>query len=107
DEIARGRYGPWVLDAYWYMLASIVLLRLALRAVLGDARPPTPRQATAHLAWRPVDLFQFYLGSLLVSSAGRVLGDAIVALDQPMEAGARVKTLARPFVFCGVLCVGK
>ena len=63
EEMARGLYGPWVVDAYWYMLASIVALALAMRAVLGSARPPTPRQATAHLAWRPVDLFQFYLGS--------------------------------------------
>jgi hypothetical protein len=106
-EIARGLYGPWVLDAYWYMLASIVVLALALRAVLGNARPPTPRQATAHLAWRPIDLFQFYLGSLLVSSAGRVLGDAIVALDQPMEAVARVKTIALLMLFGGVLSSGK
>ena len=70
EEMARGLYGPWVVDAYWYMLASIVALALAIRAVLGSARPPSPRQATAHLAWRPVDLFQFYLGSLLVSTGG-------------------------------------
>jgi hypothetical protein len=33
------------------MLASIVALALAIRAVLGSARPPSPRRATAHLAW--------------------------------------------------------
>jgi hypothetical protein len=51
EEMARGLYGPWVVDAYWYMLASIVALALAIRAVLGGAWPPSPRQATAHLAW--------------------------------------------------------
>ena len=34
EEMARGLYGPWVVDAYWYMLASIVTLALAIRAVL-------------------------------------------------------------------------
>jgi hypothetical protein len=107
EEMARGLYGPWVLDAYWYMLASVVVLALALRAVLGNARPPTPRQATAHLAWRPVDLFQFYLGSLLVSSAGRLLADFVPALDQPMEAVARVKFIALLMLFGGILSANR
>jgi hypothetical protein len=107
EEIARGLYGPWVLHAYWYMLASVVVLALALRAVLGTARPPTPRQATAHLAWRPVDLFQFYLGSVLVSSAGRLLADYVPALDQPMEAVARVKFIALLMLFGGILSTNR
>jgi hypothetical protein len=107
EEMARGLFGPWVLDAYWYMLASIVVLALAMRAVLGNARPPTPRQATAHLAWRPIDLFQFYLGTLLLSSVGRVLADTISALDQPMEPVARVKIIALLMLFGGVLSAGK
>jgi hypothetical protein len=103
EEMARGLFGPWVVDAYWYMLASLVVLALAMRAVLGGARPPTPRHATAHLAWRPADLFQFYLGSLLVSSAGRLMVDFIPALDQPMEAVARIKIIALLMLFGGVL----
>ena len=107
EEMARGLFGPWVVNAYWYMLASIVMLALAMRAVLGNARPPTPRLATAHLAWRPVDLFQFYLGSLFVSSAGRFLSDMIPALDQPMEAVARIKIIALLMLFGGVLSANK
>ena len=107
EEMARGLFGPWVVDAYWYMLASIVALALAMRAVLGTARAPTPRLATAHLAWRPVDLFQFYLGSLLVSSAGRYLSEIVPALDQPMEAVARLKFIALLMLFGGVLSAGK
>jgi hypothetical protein len=107
EEMARGLFGPWVVDAYWYMLAGIVTLALALRAVLGTARPPTPRQATAHLAWRPIDLFQFYIACLLVSTAGRIVADTITALDQPMEAVARVKIIALLMLFGGVLSVGK
>lgn len=107
EEMARGLFGPWVLHAYWYMLASIVTLALAIRAVLGSARPPTPHLATAHLAWRPVDLFQVYLGSLLVSTAGRYVSDFIPALDQPMEAVARLKLIALLMLFAGILSLGK
>ena len=107
EDMARGLFGPWVVDAYWYMLASIVTLALAIRAVLGNTRAPTPRQATAHLAWRPVDLFQFYLGSLLVSSAGRFVADVVPALDQPMEAVARVKFIALLMLFGGILSANK
>jgi hypothetical protein len=107
EEMGRGVFGPWVVDAYWYMLASIVTLALAMRAVLGNTRPPTPRQATAHLAWRPLDLFQFYIACLLVSTAGRYLADVITALDQPMEAVARIKIVALLMLFGGVMSTGK
>jgi len=107
EEMARGLFGPWVVDAYWYMLASIVVLALAMRAVLGGARPPTPRHATAHLAWRPADLFQFYLAALLISTVGRFLVDFIPAIDQPMEAVARLKLIALLMLFGGVLSVNR
>jgi hypothetical protein len=103
EEMARGLYGPWVVDAYWYMLASVVVLALAIRVVLSTARPPTPRQAVAHLAWRPVDLFVFYLGALAISTAARFGGETISALDQPMEAVARFKFIGIFLLFGGVL----
>ncbi len=107
EEMARGVFGPWVLDAYWYMLASIVILALAMRVVLGTVRPPTHHFATAHFAWRPVDLFQVYLGAVLIASAGRFLSDLVPALDQPMEAVARVKLIALLMLFGGILSLGK
>ena len=105
--MARGLYGPWVVNAYWYMLASIVALALAIRAVLGSARPPSPRPAEADLAWRPGDLFQFYLGTLLVSTGGRFLTDFIPALDQPMEPVVRIKFIVLLMLFGGVLSAGR
>jgi hypothetical protein len=107
EEMARGLFGPWVVDAYWYMLASVVVLALAMRAVLGSARSPTPRLATAHLAWRPADLFQFYLAALLISTVGRFLVDFIPAIDQPMEAVARIKLIALLMLFGGVLSLNR
>lgn len=107
EEMARGLFGPWVANAYWYMLASIVALALAIRAVLGTARPPTPRLAAAHLAWRPVDLFQFYLAGLLASTVARYLQESIPALDQPLEAVARIKIVVLFMLFAGVLSAGR
>lgn len=37
EEMARGLFAPWVVNAYWYMLASLVVLALAMRAVLGSS----------------------------------------------------------------------
>lgn len=107
EELSRGLFGPWVEDAYWYMLASVITLALAFRLVLGMMRPPSPRQATAHLQWRPIDLFLVYLASLIVAAAARVVGDSVGALDQPAEAVARFKIIALFLLFGGVLSSGK
>ena len=102
ESMARSLAGPWVVNAYWYMLASIVVLAIAVRVVMGSLKPPAPREATAHLAWGPVELFQFYLFSLVASTAVRYLQDMIPALDQPLEALVRVKSVAAFMLFVGV-----
>ena len=107
EEMARGLFGPWVGEAYWYMLASIVVLAVAFRAVLTTVRRPTARQATAHLEWRPIDLFQVYLATLLISSSARFLGEVVPALDQPLDAVTRIKIVALFVLFAGVLSSGK
>jgi hypothetical protein len=107
EDMSRGLFGPWVLDAYWYMLASIVALALAIRVVLSNVRPPIPRLAVAHLAWRPIDLFQLYIAASVISTMGRFVSDVIPALDQPMEAVARLKIVALFMLFGGVLSTGR
>lgn len=102
EPMARSLAGPWVINAYWYMLASVVVLAVAVRFVMGSLRPPAPREADAHLAWGPVELFQFYLFSLAAASATRYLQDMIPSLDQPLEALARVKSVAVFMLFVGV-----
>ena len=102
EPMSRSIAGPWVVDAYWYMLASVVVLAMAVRFVMGSLRPPAPREANAHLAWGPVELFQFYLFSLVAATAARYLQDMVSALDQPMEVLARVKAAAAFMLFIGV-----
>ncbi len=101
--MARGFFGPWVVDAYWYMLASVVVLAIAIRMVLGSLKPPSPRDATAHLAWGPVELFQFYLASLSGWVFTLFARGILPGLDQPMDALVRVKLIALFMLFVGVL----
>ena len=102
EPMVSSVFGPWVLDAYWYMLASIVVLAIAVRIVLGSLKAPRPREANAHLAWGPPELFRFYVFAFVVSTGAPYLQEAVAALDQPMEALARVKTLAVFMLFVGV-----
>jgi hypothetical protein len=107
EQMARGVYGPWVEDAYWYMLASIIVLAIAFRAVLSGVRGPTLRQATAHLEWRPIDLFQVYVAAFVASSAAQVVADQFLALAQPLEALTRLKIVVIFVLFATVLNLGK
>lgn len=107
EQMSRSIFGPWVADAYWYMLASIVVLAIAFRMVLTTMRTPSPQSQTAHLEWRTVDLFQAYLIALFVSSAARFVADFIPALDQPLEGVTRFKVIALFVLFANVLSSGK
>ncbi len=94
ESMAAGIYGPDVLRAYWYMLASLVSMAIAFRLVLSRIRAPTVEEFYAHERWRPNDMIMVYVvalvGATMLSFVGRVVG----ALDQPMEAAARVKIVA-------------
>lgn len=103
EDMARGVFGPWVLDAYWYMLTSIVVLAIAFRVVLATLRPSAPDQIVAHLGWRPIDLFLVYLGALFIAYAARLAGAALPALDQPMDAVARLKAGVLFVLFASVM----
>lgn len=103
EPMALGLWGPWVLNAYWYAMASVIILAIAMRLVLGSLAPPTPQYATTHLSWGSRELFQFYLATFFFSMVARVAQDMSSALHQPMEAAARVKFVALFMLFFGVL----
>jgi len=91
---------PWVAGfrpnvgrAYWYMLASLVVLALALRLTLASVKPPTASDRAAHLEWRPLDLFSMYVAMLFVAVGCRFAGYMVPALDQPLAAVAMLKVV--------------
>jgi hypothetical protein len=107
ETLAGGVYGPNVERAYWYMLASVVVLAVALRAVLGRLRPPTPQLATAHLNWNINDLILLYGASLAVAIVARFGVMLVPALDQPFDAMSRVKVVVLFMLFGTVMSMGK
>ena len=107
ESLATGLYGPNVARAYWYMLASIVVLAVAFRLVLGRLRGPTQQEWTAHREWRPLDLFTVYVGTLIMAVGCSYAGYVVPALDQPLDALSRIKVVVLFMLFTNVLSTGR
>lgn len=107
ETLAGGIYGPTVEQAFWYSLASLLVIAIAFRVVLlGRRRPPSAAMLTAHRSWRLRDLFMLYLVSIVVSAACGFLSRAVPSLDQPFQAAGHVKVLALVMLFSAVLTGG-
>jgi hypothetical protein len=65
ESLSSSIYGPDVTRAYWYMMASLVVMAFAFRAVLGNLKPPTRAQATAHFRWQVPDIVIVYAGAMV------------------------------------------
>ncbi|HJT91128.1 MAG TPA: hypothetical protein VJ777_04185 [Mycobacterium sp.] len=107
ESLANGLYGPNVARAYWYMLASLVVMALAFRMVLGNLKPATPQDRTAHFEWRPMDLFSLYVGMLFLSVGCRFASMMVPALDQPLDAVSRLKVVLLFMLFTTVMTTGR
>jgi hypothetical protein len=103
ESLANGLYGPNVARAYWYMLASLVVMALAFRMVLGNVKPPTVQDRTAHFEWRPLDLFSLYVAMLFLAVACRYASWVVPALDQPLDAVSRLKIVLLFMLFSTVI----
>ncbi|MBI3199819.1 MAG: hypothetical protein HYZ40_20340 [Rhodospirillales bacterium] len=107
EPLAGSFYGPGVFNAYWYMLASIVTMAVAFRLVLGNLPRPMPADASAHLEWRPLDLFLLYCGTLVLAVACSYASRLIPGLGQQFEAVSRLKIVAEFLLFVTVLGTGR
>jgi hypothetical protein len=107
ESMASGLYGPNVARAYWYMLASLVVMALAMRLVLGNVKPPTVQDRTAHFEWRALDLFALYVGMLFVAVGCRFAAAMVSALDQPLDAVSRMKIVLLFMLFTTVMTTGR
>jgi len=107
DTLATGLFGPNVVRAYWYMLASVVVLAMSFRLVLGRLKPPTPAQRTAHHHWQMRDLLILYVATIVVAAGSAVVLMVVPGLAQPIEALSRVKVVALFMLFTYVLSTGR
>jgi len=107
DTLSTGLWGPNVARAYWYMLASIVVLAITFRVALARLKPPTPAQRTAHYHWQARDLLILYIAATVVATVAAVAIRVAPGLAQPVEALSRVKVVALFMLFTYVLSTGR
>lgn len=107
EAMSTGFAGPNVGRAYWYMLASLLVMALAFRAVLGNLKEPTQAQRTAHYHWDVRDMLTFYLASLVIWVFVDFASRAVSALSQPFGALGLVKIVAMFMLFVYVMSTGR
>jgi hypothetical protein len=105
--MSRSIYGQSVEDAYWYMMASVVVLAVAVRIVLGNVPAPTERNRIAHLNWRPADVFAVYIGSFVLSLITSQIVRFVPSLYQQFDALGKLKTAVLLVLFTVVLGLNK
>lgn len=104
DTLSTGLYGPNVVRAYWYMLASVFVLAVVFRVVLQNIPAPTPWQRTVHLQWPQRAVLTVYIGATVVSAAFAFLISLSPGLAQVVEALSRLKVMALVMLFmCGLM----
>ncbi|MBN9538578.1 MAG: hypothetical protein IKE60_26605 [Reyranella sp.] len=99
ESMAAGIAGPDVLLAYWYALASLIVMALAFRLVLGNIKSPTVRDYYAHERWRAQDLILVYVAAIVASVFFNLASRQVSALEQPLYAASQVKVVAL-FLLC-------
>ena len=107
EAVGEGIYGPNVARAYWYMLASLIVLAAGFRVTLGNTRDPGIWARVAHRNWRPVDLFTLYLISCVIAVGYSFGTNMLPSLDQQLEAVSRLKIVAMFVLFANVLSTGQ
>src|SRR5476651_2146705 len=102
ETLSGGLGGPSVLRAYWYMLASLIVLAIVFRLVLSRMKPPTQAQRMAHYKWTVRDVGMFYALGYVVSMVGAMAGRFSGGLAQPGEVVGYIKVVAlfTLFVYC-------
>src|SRR5476649_1131052 len=85
ETLSGGLGGLSVLRAYWYMLASLIVLAIVFRLVLSRMKPPTQAQRMAHYKWTVRDVGMFYALGYVVSMVGAMAGRFSGGLAQPGE----------------------
>ncbi len=107
EALGAGPFGSGIVHAYWYMLASLVVLACVFRAMLGGIPKPAPEDEHAHLEWRPTDLFVLYCATLVLAVACTYASRLIPGLSQQFEAVSRLKIVAEFLLFVTVMSTGR
>jgi len=106
ESLGDGQYGPDVTRAFWYSMASLVVLAITFRICLTGLAPPSDDQLNEHRRWLPVELFYLYLATAALSYAITPLTSISGGLAQPVIAVGTLKYVAMFMLFSTVLSTG-
>jgi hypothetical protein len=106
ESLGDGPFGQDVYRAFWYSMASLVVLAVAFRVCLSGMPPPSDEQLTDHQRWPTTALFYLYLGAAALSLALDPLASLSGGIAQPVIALGSLKFVVIFMLFATVLSTG-
>jgi hypothetical protein len=107
ESLGDGLYGLDVYRAFWYSMASLIVLAITFRITLGDVPSPSDEQLSEHRRWPPTMLFYIYLATAALSFVLAPLAALSTAISQPVMAAGSLKYVVIFMLFATVLATGK
>jgi hypothetical protein len=106
ESLGDGQFGSDVTRAFWYSMASLVVLAITFRICLTGLAPPSDDQLNEHRHWLPVKVFYLYLATATLSYAIAPLASISGGLAQPVIAVGTLKYVVMFMLFATVLSTG-
>jgi hypothetical protein len=106
ESLGNGPYGLDVYRAFWYSMASLIVLAITFRFTLGGLPSPSDEQLSEHRRWPPMMLFYIYLASSALSFVLAPLAALSGAISQPLLALGSLKYVVMFMLFATVLSTG-
>jgi hypothetical protein len=106
ESLGDGPYGQDVYRAFWYSMASLLVLAAVFRFCLGRLPTPSDGQLYEHRRWPPLLLFNIYLATAAASVVLAPLTALSGGIAQPVQALGSLKYVAMFVLFAAVLSTG-
>jgi hypothetical protein len=106
ESLGDGPYGQDIYRAFWYAMASLIILAVAFRICLGGLTLPSDDQLDAHRRWPPILLFYLYLATAALSFILGPLSALSMAIAQPLITLGFLKYVVMFMLFAAVLSTG-
>jgi hypothetical protein len=106
ESLGDGPYGQDVYRAFWYSMASLIVLAAAFRICLSGLPSPSEDQLDVHRHWPLTTLFYLYLATAALSFALAPLAALSGGIAQPVQTFGSLKYVAMFMLFATVLSTG-
>jgi hypothetical protein len=106
ESLGDGLYGQEIYRAFWYSMASLIVLAAAFRLCLDGLPVPPEDQLEEHRRWSPKSLFYVYLATAGLSFVLAPLATLSGGIAQPVQALGSLKYVVMFMLFATVLSTG-